>query len=221
MIGRVPAMTLAALLVATAATPAQAHGEAPLPTREGQRGTLSALLRAPEAPRVDAETLRRIGPDVPDLLVEVMTAPKTAPQVRARSLGWLQHYPDKRTWQLAQGVLAAPREPVVLRRAALRTLARAFGARAVTSIKPSLDEGDVAMREAAAFALGDIDHASATRALQDRLGADPSIAVRDAIVAALQRIEAREKARKQPKKAGTRRPSDGRGKSRDKRHQTK
>ncbi len=166
-----------------AATPGHA---APTASKAGQANRLWELLQAPH-PQVDAQVLQRIGPDVMQLLIETATAPRMDTPVRLRALGWLQWYPCTASKAVLMEALRARSASVGTVRVALRALGVGFGAAAVPVLGEHLLHPDPLVREAAAYALGDVDEAKARSMLDDRLEPESELAVRDAIVAALQR----------------------------------
>jgi HEAT repeat protein len=195
MIHRRTRHTLVALALATVtlALAGVAHAEAP--SRESQRSALLGLLRAYE-PKVDGVTLARIGPDVNSLLVEYGTAPKGIPGMRLRALAWLRWYPTKQTKQILMELAYAPKVDTTTRRVAVRALAQAFGGEVVPVLQTFLGHGDVFVREAAVYGLGDIDDPRVEPLLTSHEASEPEIAVRDAIERVL---EKRRKAERAPR----------------------
>lgn len=190
---------------AGAASPAAAQSQvpvqaqtkpAPSASRASQAAALWELLQAPH-PQVDGQALRRIGPDVRDLLIETATSARIEAPVRLRALGWLQWYPSTASRAVLMEALRARDASVATMRVALRALAVGFGGEALPAIGEFLVHRDLYVREAAAYALGDVDDPKAAAMLQDRLEREPELAPRDAIVAALQRHAERAAARKQ------------------------
>lgn len=181
----VVALALVALLASpfASASPATA---APSASKAGQASRLWELLQAPH-PQVDAKVLARIGPDVMQLLIETATAPRIDAPVRLRALGWLQWYPCSASKAVLMEALRARSASVGAMRVALRALAVGFGGAALPVLGEHLLHRDALVREAAAYALGDVDQAKARSMLDDRLEREPELAVRDAIVAAVQR----------------------------------
>lgn len=168
---------------------------APSASRASQAAALWELLQAPH-PQVDGQALRRIGPDVRDLLIETATSSRIEAPVRLRALGWLQWYPSTASRAVLMEALRARQASVATMRVALRALAVGFGAEALPALGEYLVHRDLYVREAAAYALGDIDDPKAAAMLQDRLEREPDLTPRDAIVASLQRHADRTAARK-------------------------
>lgn len=163
---------------------------AEVPTRQNQRAAVLAILEA-QHPRFDGPSLRRIGPDVETLLIEYATIASVASPVRLRALGALQFFPSTATRAVLQEVLASRDPEVAVLRVALSAFAAGFGIQALPVLQAHLQHSNVFIREAAAYALGDIDDPRVTSTLENRLQHEPSVAVRDAIMAALQRINRR------------------------------
>lgn len=182
------AVVLIALWLATAAA---AEESKPRPV---QAGALMSLLRAPH-PQIQGPALARIGPDVPALLVEYATSIKEPHQVRLRALAWLQWFPSSQSRAVLLEMLRARDADVPTIRVCLRALAFAFGAEQLPILRAHLDHADVYVREAAAYALGDVDDRRVRDILNDHLDREREIAVRDAIVASLQRLDRGDAAR--------------------------
>ena len=180
-------------VAAPVAAAAPAAG-APAASRANQASRLWELLQAPH-PQVDAKVLTRIGPDVMQLLIETATAPSIDAPIRLRALGWLQWYPCAASKAVLMEALRARDARVGTIRVALRALAVGFGGAALPVLGEHLLHRDALVREAAAYALGDVEAPKARHMLDDRLERETELAVRDAIVAALQRHVDRSAAR--------------------------
>jgi hypothetical protein len=174
-----------------------AAADAP-PSRDAQRGALLTVLDAPH-PQVDAFHLRRMGPEIGTLLVEFATMPRPASaqdhQRRLRSLAWLQYLPSAQSRAVLLEVWRARDSDVATRRVALRALAAGFGAEALPLVREALTDRNLWIREAAAFAAGDIDDRRVQGIVADALEREPELAVRDALMASLQAVARRERAR--------------------------
>lgn len=160
------------------------------PSRAAQTSSLEVLLQAPH-PQVTALQLRRIGPDVGALLVEFATAPESSAAVRMRALAWLQYFPTPQTKAVLLESLRARAVAVPVQRVVLRALAVGFGVDALEVEREFLHAGNLYLREAAAYALGDIDDSRVPGILNDTMASEPEAAVRDAIAASLQRLSRR------------------------------
>jgi HEAT repeat protein len=161
------------------------------PSRDAQTGALLTLLRAPH-PQVDGFHLRRIGPDVNTLLVEFATAPGPDMQIRLRALAWLEHFPSHQSRQVLLETLRASDSAVPTRRVCLRALAYAFGSEMLPVVRDHLQDRNLYIREAAAYALGDIDDRRVRDILTDHMGRERELTVRDAALASLRRVAERE-----------------------------
>lgn len=163
--------------------------------RHVQAGAIVALLQA-EHPRVDAQLLQRIGPDVQAILIEHATAPQrrsdVTPLMRQRALGWLQFYANASSRAVLLSVLRERDPTVAMQRVALRAIAIAFGAAELGVLREHLQHPNLYVREAAAYALGDVADRRVRGILEDQLGRDPELAVREAIEAALRNVARRE-----------------------------
>lgn len=196
---RLSSASVALALAFSAILPGQLLAAAPAPTqpsasKANQATRLWELLQAPH-PQVDAQLLQRIGPDVMQLLIETATAPRIEAPVRLRALGWLQWYPCTASKAVLMEALRARSASIGTMRVALRALAVGWGAGAVPVLGEHLLHRDPLVREAAAYGLGDVDTAKARSMLDDRLERETELAVRDAIVASVQRHAERAAAR--------------------------
>jgi len=187
---RLPKLLL--LLTLVCAMPALAADPEGQP-RHVQAGALMTLLRAPH-PQIQGPALARIGRDVPALLVEYATSVDQPVQVRLRALAWLQWFPSSQSKAVLSEVLHGRKVDVRTTRVCLRALAFGFGAEMVPTEREYLEHKDVHVREAAAMALGDIDDRRVRDVLVAHLDREREIVVRDAIMASLKRITARESA---------------------------
>ncbi len=159
--------------------------------RHLQAGTLLNLLSAPH-PQVDGRALHKIGPDINDLLVEYATDIHASAVVRMRSLAWLQYFPTVQTRAVLMETLNARETFVPTLRVVLRALAYAFGSEVLPVVREHLKHRDLYVREAAAYALGDIRDRRVRDILVDHLQREPELAVRDACVSALKQQESRQ-----------------------------
>lgn len=176
-----------------AALPAAVQAETrEVPSRNAQAGALLALLRAPH-PQVDAPLLHRIGPDVNALLVEHALSRQAEPQVRLRAMAWLQHFATPASRAVLRETLNDPKAPVAVQRVALRAYALAFRVEALPLVKDRLQSREMHVREAAAYALGDIDDRRVRAILVDHMEREPELTVRDALMTALARVDERER----------------------------
>ncbi len=180
------------LLTLLCALPAHAVDEATKP-RHVQAGALMTLLKAPH-PQIQGPALARIGPDVPALLVEYATSIDQPVGVRLRALSWLQWFPESQSKAVMLEQLRARNVDVRTIRVCLRALAVAFGSEMLPTEREYLEHKDAHVREAAAYALGDIEDRRVRDVLVAHLDRERDIAVRDAIMAALKRVAAREAA---------------------------
>ncbi len=180
------------LITLLCAAPAWAAGDDTKP-RHVQAGALMTLLKAPH-PEIQGPALSRLGPDVPALLVEYATSIDQPVQVRLRALSWLQWFPSSQSKAVLMDVLRAKNTDVRTIRVCLRALAAGFGAEMLTTERDYLEHKNVHVREAAAWALGDIDDRRVRDVLVAHLDREADIAVRDAIMASLKRIGTREAA---------------------------
>ncbi|MBI5610056.1 MAG: hypothetical protein HY902_14370 [Deltaproteobacteria bacterium] len=180
-------LSLALLLLLAVAAPAQADER---PSRDAQTAALLQLLRAPH-PQVDGPALARLGPDVHAILIEQATAAGAEVAIRQRALAWLQYFPTTASRAVLMEALRARGASVGTVRVVLRALAIGFGVDALPVLSEHLLHKNVYIREASAFALGDLDDRRVPAILEDQLARESELAVRDAIEASLQRIAKR------------------------------
>lgn len=176
--------------LAVAREPPASH-DLDTPSRDAQTGALLTLLRAPH-PQVDGFHLRRIGPDVNTILVEFATAAGSDMQTRLRALAWLQHFPSHTSRQVLLETLRASEAPVPTKRVCLRALAFAFGAEMLPTVRDHLQDRNLYVREAAAYALGDIDDRRVRDILTDHMVRERELTVRDAALASLRKLAERD-----------------------------
>lgn len=178
--------TIALAALAGMLNSAQAQERGNQPTRDAQTAAIVQLLKAPH-PQVDGRVLAGIGPDVQAILIEQATAVRIEVPMRQRALAWLQYFPNQSTRAVLMEVLRAKDVSVGTLRVALRALAVGFGADALPVLREHLQHKDVFVREASAYALGDVRDRRVQAILEDQLARESELAVRDAIVASLQR----------------------------------
>ncbi len=179
------AMTLAALAlgICLCAT-AQAR-----PAHE-QRSDLLMLLNAYEF-RVDAKVLRKIGPEVNKLLIEVSGDPGFRPRVRNHALMALSVYPVTQTRRYLESLLLEPSlignsTGTLIRRQALRSLGKAFGGEVVVPIANLKDDKNPQIRIAVAHALAETKSERAIPILSAWLPHEKELGVREAVDRALE-----------------------------------
>ncbi|MFO0748097.1 MAG: HEAT repeat domain-containing protein [Myxococcota bacterium] len=182
-------LALALLVVASLAAPAAAGPARP---RSDQRASLVELLAAYEL-RLDRATLDSIGPEVPQMLIDIAGKPRERATVRVRALAALAFYPTVFTqaflraqlWE--RGWIGTPLG-VQMRAQAMRSLGRAFGENAVDDIAALKDDPDPLVRAAVATALVDAGSPNAVPLLESWLPNESVFTVRDAVDRALQKL---------------------------------
>lgn len=184
--------TLVLLLVAlTQAAPASARSR----SKADQRTSLVYYLNAYEL-RLTREALDQIGPDVPQLLVDLVNAPDAAVKVRVRACAGLGLYPTQQSFDvlrtlLHERLLIGTEVGLQLRRQALRSLGRGFGDRSVDDIVHLRNDPEPLVREAVAHALSDAGSARPLPMLETWLSIEPVLHVRMAVDAAVSRLRGR------------------------------
>ena len=160
-----------------------------------QRSDLLLVLNAYEF-RVDAKVLRKIGPEVKKLLIEISGDPGFRPRVRNHALMALSAYPESQTRKYLESLLLEPSltgtpTGTLLRRQALRSLGRAFGGDVVVAIANLKNDVNPQIRIAVAHALGDTQSDRAIPILTAWLPNEKELGVREAVDRALESFHRR------------------------------
>lgn len=192
MIHRPSSRLLAPLAAALLTLVATASHAAPHRTKDDQRASLVSLLSAYELD-LKRPVLDTIGPDVPTLLIAIANHPRELPRVRVRALAALALYPNEATLaylraQLWERSWMGGGLGTQMRRQALRSLGRGFGLRALDDVSALKDDPEPLVREAVAWALGDIGSPRAVPVLETWLAQEKAFTVRDAVDRALTQL---------------------------------
>lgn len=183
--------TVLGLTTLLGVTAAPAVTAAEPPSRVAQEQVLHDLLAAPH-PEIDGKTLRRIGPDVPAILIRYATSKSASKMIQLRALAWLQHVPSPSTLAVIREQLYARGTDRATLRVALRALGGGFGLAAFDDLRRHLGHADAQVREAAVWALRDavmeVQPERITALLEGRLESEPEAFVRDAILEVLQQL---------------------------------
>lgn len=160
-----------------------------------QRSDLLMVLNAYEF-RVDAQVLRKIGPDVNKLLIEISGDPGFRPRVRNHALMALAVYPVDQTRKYLESLLLEPSligtsTGTLIRRQALRSLGKAFGGSVVVPIANLKDDVNPQIRIAVAHALADTQSDRAIPILSAWLPNEKELGVREAVDRALESFRKR------------------------------
>ena len=160
-----------------------------------QRSDLLLVLNAYEF-RVDAQVLRKIGPDVNKLLIEISGDPGFRPRVRNHALMALSVYPATQTRRYLESLLMEPsligtQTGTLIRRQALRSLGKAFQGEVVVPISNLKDDVNPQIRIAVAHALGDTQSDRAIPILSAWLPNEKELGVREAVDRALESFHKR------------------------------
>lgn len=138
------------------------------------RTMLSAFEGGPSA-----EQWQALGPETLEVLEQLYDDAGQPPFVRLRAVQAAGHFPSEASRSFLKRVATAEGQNDLLIRAALRTMARAFGGATLADIRPFLSHREVTVREGAVLALGAIESPRARALLQARLDVE-----RDATVQA-------------------------------------
>lgn len=180
-----------ALVVVTLALPATAARR----SRADQRASLVWYLNAYEL-KLTREALDRIGPDVAELLVDILNTPDAFVKVRVRACAGLGLYPSQQSFDVLRELLherslIGTELGIQLRRQALRSLGKGFGDRAVDDIIHLRTDPEPLVREAVAHALGDAGSVRALPMLETWLSVEPVLHVRMAVDSTVARLRGR------------------------------
>lgn len=160
-----------------------------------QRVSLVWYLSAHEL-RLTKDSLDRIGPDVPRILIDLIQTPDATVKVRVRACAALAFYPDSQTFDVLRSLLhersfKGSEVGLQLRRQALRSLARGYGDRAVDDIMALRSDPEPLVREAVALSLGDAGSERALPMLETWLSVEPVLNVRVAVDDAVSKLRGR------------------------------
>ncbi|HRE91373.1 MAG TPA: HEAT repeat domain-containing protein [Myxococcota bacterium] len=164
-------------------------------SKEDQRASLVWYLNAYEL-KLTRESLDRIGPDVAELLVDILNTPDAFVKVRVRACAGLGLYPSQQSFDVLRELLherslIGNELGVQLRRQALRSLGKGFGDRAVDDIIHLRNDPEPLVREAVAHALGDAGSVRALPMLETWLSVEPVLHVRMAVDSTVARLRGR------------------------------
>ncbi len=134
------------------------------PPVEQVRTMLSAFEGGPSA-----EAWQALGPETLAVLEQLYDDEGQPPFVRLRAVQAAGHFPSDASRAFLKRVASESGQNDLLVRAALRTLARAFGSRALADIEPFLTHRTATVREGAVLALGSIESRRARALLEARL----------------------------------------------------
>jgi len=160
-----------------------------------QRNALIYYLSSYELELTRA-SLDRIGPDIPQVLVDVLNAPEAQVRVRVRACAALAFYPTEQTFDVLRTLLhersfKGNELGLQMRRQALRSLGRGFGDRGIDDILALRDDPEPLVREAVAQALGDSGSVRPLTLLETWLSTEPVLHVRMAVDRAVSRLRER------------------------------
>lgn len=181
------ALTLALILLTASAVEARRLAPAE------QRATLMTWFSAHHF-TPDRKAFDRLGPatEITDHLVLFVTDPKLPPTVRQRAIASLKLYPGRRTQRVLEALLYDPelrnRTGTPLVREAMRSLAVAFRAGAITALNNHREDPNPQIREGCAHALGLTGSPNALPILDAWLPHEPELFVRLAVDNAIAHI---------------------------------
>jgi hypothetical protein len=146
------------------------------PTKEQLRVALSGYEDMPPA-----AYWQGLGDEAVPVLAEMYNDPTMPAYVRYRTVYAVAHYPIEATRTFLLAVARLPDQSDLHVRAALVSLARAFGERAIDDVRPFLEHREPVVREGAIQALDRIGTPRAVGLLRARLGAESARHLRRSI----------------------------------------
>ncbi len=169
---------------------ATATGQSKDIERQRQRKAVERLLDAPH-PQISAHDLRRIGTDVAAILLQMAATAHTGRHRGVRALALLRHYPSSATRTALSRVARSATVATRIRRIAITGLGSIPGTRARDDVALLLDDRDLYIREACAYALAKAYAKGSVRLLERRLTIEKEQTVRAAIRSSLSALEKR------------------------------
>lgn len=125
-----------------------------------------------------ADAWEALGPETLTVLEQLYDDEGQPPYVRLRAVQATGHFPSESTRTFLKRVATQEGQNDLLIRAAVRTMARAFGSSALADIRPFLTHRATAVREGAVLALGSLESSRARALLQARLDVERNTTVR-------------------------------------------
>jgi HEAT repeat protein len=147
---------------------------------------VARILRA--NPNATPKELAQAGAEIDRILVDLATLRTELTEIRIRAARALGGYPEKRARAVLTTLMVAPDELPEVRGAAMEGLARAFGGKVVTELRPYLKDASPVLRTSAARALALAGGDVARGILRDALEHEPVLEVRLAIDEAIKNI---------------------------------
>jgi HEAT repeats len=171
-------ITLAVALLA----PAAAHAASAKVTQR-----VMTLLTAPDT-TATATDWKAIGPEAEEALRDIALDGKKLALHRGRALTALVHFKSVASRQALEAVAADAKTPWVARGKAANTLAKSYGADALSSIAPLLSHSHKRMREAAIKAVGLVRAPASKTLLNSRLAQEKNDYLKGLIKTTLTRL---------------------------------
>jgi hypothetical protein len=144
-----------------------------------------ALMRMEGEP--PAELFARLGDAGREHLIAISSDPARPVGWRRRAVIALQYYRDALARAELMRLATDGGEDAIVSRYALRSLARAFGSEAWSTLVHALDDGRANVREGAVLALAELDRDRAAALLGPRITAEPAAFVRSTMRAVIDR----------------------------------
>jgi len=144
------------------------------------RNMLSAFEGGPSA-----EAWQALGPETLTVLEQLYDDEGQQPFVRLRAVQAAGHFPSDTSRAFLKRVATESGQNDLLVRAALRTMARAFGSSALADIRPFLTHRTATIREGAVLALGTIESPRVRPLLEARLDRERDATVKATLHRAL------------------------------------
>ncbi len=177
-------LTILGLFIVTSTATAQDFDPTDKPVIVQQEQVQFLLTSIHEVPSRTA--LNEVASDPKAILMELVETRQGF--IRDRALLALGHYADGQVWSLYASLLNDSASPEAMRHKLMMRTAEVFGESALDMVVPYLSHGDVQMRLTAVAALQSMNSVAARSELAERLDAEASPIVVDAMVKALRTV---------------------------------
>ncbi len=155
---------------------------------EALRAQVESLLNGYERMPTD-EDWKAVGPEALGVLEQIYRDPKALPSRRTRAVASMAQVDHPAAGDTLKAILQNPRVEAQYRSTAALALGARLGSFAVPVLEGSLKDGDGAVREATARAMGRVGGPDARRSLEEQLANEQDPAVREVIQQSLTKTE--------------------------------
>ena len=175
--------------------------QADVPTDHHYRSVVNLLTSKRGFPTRKQMLRTGLGSTTVRILSGIAADTKKRPRLRLNAARALEYFPTRDTEKFLGSVLYGRFWKPAFKSAAMRVMARGFGAKMYFEFLPFLRDSDPHLRAGAALALGDLTDPRVLNNLQNHLSHEKELSVRVAIEKAMDRYRKRERARRQKKEA--------------------